>query len=76
MTRHMVLEAAKALPADERANLVRDIWDSLVDSPEPVKLNEAQERELERCYQAYLADPGAGDDWETVRARVERGTRP
>jgi putative addiction module component (TIGR02574 family) len=71
MTREMVLRAAKSLPSDEQAQLVREIWDSLAESGEPVRLSEAQERELERCYQAHLADPKEGKDWDEVRAEIE-----
>lgn len=68
--RQTMLNAAMTLPPDERASLVKDIWDSLANQPDGIKLTQAQEAELERCWQAYLADPKAGDDWATVRARI------
>ena len=75
--RQSALQAALSLPPAERASLAAEIWDSLAAEPASgaaVTLTEAQERELDRCWQAYQADPAAGDDWATVRARVE-GTR-
>lgn len=70
ISRQAVLEAAIALPPEERAGLVKDIWDSLAASDEPVRLTDAQERELEQCWQEYLANPAAGDDWATTKARI------
>lgn len=70
ITRKEMLDAAKTLPPDERADLVKDIWDSLAAHPETVKLTEAQERELDQCWQEYQANPTAGDDWATTKARI------
>lgn len=70
INRDKMLEAALTLPPDERADLVKEIWDSLATHREAVRLTEAQEQELERCWQAYLANPKAGDDWSTTKARI------
>ena len=70
INRQTMLDAALTLPPGERADLVKDIWDSLATDPAALKLTKAQERELERCWQDYLANPKAGDDWPTTKARI------
>ena len=70
ISRQTMLEAALTLPPGERAGLVKDIWDSLATDPDALKLTKAQERELEHCWQEYLANPKAGDDWTTTKARI------
>lgn len=70
ISRDMVLEVARTLPPQERAELVRDIWDSLADESATLRLSDAQEAELQRCWQEYLANPKAGDDWATTKARI------
>ena len=68
--REAMLHAAMTLPPDERSELVKDIWDSLAAEADGVRLSEAQEAELERCWQAYLANPKAGNDWgDLLRSR-------
>jgi putative addiction module component (TIGR02574 family) len=70
LSRKNMLDAALTLPPQERADLVKEIWDSLADDAQELKLTAAQEQELERCWQAYLADPKAGSAWPGVRGRV------
>ncbi len=70
LNRQTILDAALTLPPQERADLVKDIWDSLANNPEALKLTPAQEQELDRCWDAYLADPKAGDDWPAVKAGI------
>lgn len=71
MDRLTILNAALSLPADQRAGLVKDIWDSLVQRPDQVSLSPAQERELDRCWQAYQSQPTAGKPWSAVRRKLE-----
>ena len=71
MDRALILNAALSLSADQRAGLVKDIWDSLVQRPEQIVLSPAQERELERCWQAYQSQPTAGKPLSAVRRKLE-----
>ena len=70
ISRRAMLDAAMTLPPDERADLVKEIWDSLAMHREAVKLTESQEEELEQCWREYQVDPTAGDDWATTKARI------
>lgn len=69
--RALILNAALSLSADQRAGLVKDIWDSLVQRPEQIALSPAQERELDRCWQAYQSQPKAGKPWSAMRRKLE-----
>lgn len=71
MDRALILNAALSLSADQRASLVKEIWDSLVQCPDQVLLSPAQDRELERCWQAYQSQPTAGKPWSAIRRKLE-----
>ncbi len=68
INRQDMLDAARRLPPEERAGLVKDIWDSLAGDSDALKLSVEQERELDLCWQEYLNDPTAGDDWASTKA--------
>jgi putative addiction module component (TIGR02574 family) len=57
------------LPADQRLQLVEDIWDSLAQSEASVPVPEWHREELDR----RLADPAenATESWDTVRQRLK-----
>ena len=59
------------LSVAERIELIGLIWDSIPDS-EPYSPPEWHLRELERRRAAAEADPGAGEPWEAVQARLSR----
>ena len=57
------------MSADERLNLIGEIWHSL--SPkEQVVLTEDQRVELDRRLAAADADPSPGTPWEAVKVRL------
>ena len=68
----MAIDISKVLelPVDERIELVQQIWDSIAEVPEAVRLTDAQKRELERRLKAYESDPSAGSPWAEVRERL------
>jgi len=68
--RKAMLEAVLSLPPQERLTFVHEVWDSLADQPEALKLSPAQEEELDLALREYADDPTAGDDWPTVKARI------
>ena len=70
ISRKNMLDAALTLPPQERVNLVNDIWDSVAEHPDDLKLTAAQECELDDCFREYLADPKAGDNWATSRTKI------
>jgi putative addiction module component (TIGR02574 family) len=72
MNRRTMLDAVLTLPPRERTSLVKEIWDSLAEHPDALKLTKAQERELARCWREYLANPKAGASWAATKASIIR----
>jgi len=66
MTRADILDLA----VTERIQLVEDIWDSIAECPESVRLTDAQRVELDRRLDAYHREPTCGSPWAVVRERI------
>jgi putative addiction module component (TIGR02574 family) len=58
------------LSADERLQLVQEIWDSLEAEELELPLSDAQKQELDRHIAALEANPDAVVPWEEVEARA------
>jgi putative addiction module component (TIGR02574 family) len=58
------------MSADERLQLVQEIWDSLADEVEVSPLTEAQRQEVDRRWAAHLANPEAAIPWAQVEAEI------
>ena len=56
--------------ADERIKLVGDIWDSIAEVPEAVRLTDEQRAELDLRLDAYHANPEEGSPWPDVKRRI------
>ena len=63
----------RSLSVADRLQLVGDIWDSIAETPEEVKLTEEQKAELDRRIEAMEQNPKEGLPWSEVRARVWPG---
>lgn len=57
------------LTADERLELVEDLWDSIAQHEMP-PLTDEQKEEFDRRYAEHLRDPSSGSKWEDVKARL------
>jgi len=66
-----LLEEAKHLSVAQRLDLIDQLIDS-VETEVGASLSPEQESELNRRYQAYLANPDEGESWEVVRERIQR----
>jgi putative addiction module component (TIGR02574 family) len=62
------------LSVAERILLVEDIWDSIAESPEELRLTPAQTRELEMRLDAYHRNPDEGSPWQDVLSRLRNRT--
>jgi len=58
------------LSADERLQLVTDVWESLAACPEAVPVTEEQRAELARRLEAHHNSPEKVSPWEDVRDRI------
>jgi putative addiction module component (TIGR02574 family) len=73
MTRQQFLEKAKALPREERIDLVMDLWDDIGTEDDDLTLTGPQKLELDRRAAADEADPTPAEDWDVLRAKLLRG---
>jgi putative addiction module component (TIGR02574 family) len=58
------------LPATERLQLVEALWDSLVEVPQAVPINDDVRHELDRRLAAYYADPSSARPWAEIKAEL------
>jgi putative addiction module component (TIGR02574 family) len=63
------------LTPEERIQLAEDLWDSLAENPESVRLTEAQAEELDRRVEAYEQDRDPGRPWNEVLRRIQEPER-
>ena len=59
-----------SLSVPERIQLVEDIWDSIAELPDEVRLTDEQKAELDRRLDAYHQNLNEGSPWGTVRERI------
>lgn len=55
----IVRKEIQLLSVSDRLQLLEDIWDSLVETPEAVPVTEAQRKELARRRRAHARNPSA-----------------
>ena len=68
-----LLREALTLPPDERADVAAELLASLDDSTDdPVRVQAAWAKEIERRGRRALAGESSGEPWEDVRDRVAR----
>ncbi len=58
------------LSPSEKLQLVDDLWDDLVATPEAIPIYEWQKQELARRKANLLKNPASGLAWEEVKRRV------
>ena len=67
-----VLKRALSLNAEDRLQLIEELWDSLAVTPEAIPVTDAQRKELARRRRAHARNPSPAESWEEVRAKLER----
>ena len=67
-----VRKEIQSLTVADRLQLLEEIWDSLVETPEAVPVTAAQRKELTRRRRAHARNPSAAKSWAKVRARLQR----
>jgi len=65
------IEEILELPADTRVQIAQEIWESVAEHPEEVSLTAAQREELEKRWKAMQGSPDAGEDWESLHAKLQ-----
>lgn len=75
MSDNSLLTQIRQLPVQEQVDLLRDVWDSLVDSGETVGLTSEQQRDLDRRLQRHRESPEDVVSWEQARREIERASQ-
>jgi putative addiction module component (TIGR02574 family) len=73
MTKAELLESAKALPANERIDLVMDLWDTIEPADADRMMSPALREELRRSVAEDEANPQPAEEWDDLRAKLLRG---
>lgn len=73
MTRQQVVDTVKAMPAEERYNLVLELWDLVAPQSGPSWISEDEASEIDRRLAAHEKDPNATVPWEQVKREVLGG---
>lgn len=68
---HTTLSEIINLSVAERLQLLEEIWDSIVEIPEAVRLTEEQKSELDRRLVEYQLNPNAGIPWDKVKEKIQ-----
>ena len=68
----IVRKEIQSLSVSDRLQLLEEIWDSLVETPEAVPVTAAQRKELARRRRAHARNPSGAKPWTEVRARLRR----
>lgn len=71
-----VLKNVLSLSVEDRLELIEEIWDSLVATPEAIPLTDAQRKELARRRRAHARNPSAAKSWGEVRAKLAHRRLP
>jgi putative addiction module component (TIGR02574 family) len=66
-----ILKHALSLSAEDRLELIEEIWDSLAATPGAIPVTDAQRRELARRRRAHARNRSAAKSWREVRAKLE-----
>ena len=61
------------LSISERIQLVAEIWESIAECPDQIKLTDSTKELLARRLEATRQNPDAGSPWEEVKSRILDG---
>ena len=67
MTKELTEEIAQ-LSVEERIELIGNIWDTVVDSPEEIPMTQEECEELDRRIEEFEKSPKEGIRWQDLKA--------
>jgi putative addiction module component (TIGR02574 family) len=70
LAKHEIAE----LTVPERIQLIEDLWNSILEVPEAMQLDDEQKLELDRRLDRVREDPAEGSSWKQVRDRIRKRT--
>lgn len=60
------------LSTDEKVDYVQSLWERVAAQPDAVPVPDWHRELVRERVEAHRRDPGEGETWETVRARLRR----
>jgi len=63
----------RKLSVPERLQLVTEIWDSILDTPELLPVSDELADELQKRLEAHHASPGDSEPWDSVDRKIFGG---
>ena len=60
------------LSVERRLQIVHQIWQSIVDTPDSLPVTDAERLELDRRLESHRKDPASARSWDEVKARLLR----
>ena len=57
---------------EERMQLVEDLWNSILASPESLPIPDEQEQLLDKRLKQYHQNPNEGSSWQAVKERLSQ----
>ncbi len=58
------------LSVAERIQIVEDIWDNILESPQSLSLSDTEKAELDKRLESYNQNPNEGIKWETLKKNL------
>jgi putative addiction module component (TIGR02574 family) len=69
-TMDVSIDQLRALPLEKRLEIIEALWESVEEEAGPVPISDELADELDREFEAHLADPSSSIPWEQVRAEM------
>ncbi|QQR81867.1 MAG: addiction module protein [Deltaproteobacteria bacterium] len=63
-------EEIEKLSFEEKILLVEEVWDSLTESPNQLRLTAGQKEELDSRLKSYKKNPKKTSSWQDVKKRI------
>ncbi len=64
------IEQLRHLPVSERIQIVEDLWDSIAEESDSIRISPAQIEELDRRLDRLEAAPEEGSEWSVLKSRI------
>ncbi len=61
----------RELSQSERILLAEQLWDSIADDQDTIKVTDSQKKVLQQRLAAYKASPNEGTSWEQVKKEMQ-----
>ena len=71
MTKEAIIQAAKQLPAEEQAEILDELWDTVFENS-PLELTEEEKQIIDERLKSMEENPGRGIPWEQAKQMIRK----